>query len=250
MGSGRVARFGPDYAYPPHYQRVHQFYLVFAGQVLYEADGEHLTLERGEGLFLAPGCLRNPRSGGGSGEYCVVSFNASRPDFLPRGFLRVKLDAASRPHAEAYREAMCENTDGGIVQLLFARLCLALAPELISSPKAAASGSGERDGQLVTAVERLMAANLGNPLPFETLCRLIHHSPAAVGRAFRRHLGQPPMERYRRLRLAKARELLQSGRSVTEAAFAAGFSSSQHLATLFRRYFRESPSRVMKNCTR
>lgn len=49
--------------------------------------------------------------------------------------------------------------------------------------------------------------------------------------------GDTPVQYLNRLRVARARELLESGRmSPTEAGFACGFQSSQYFATVFRMY--------------
>jgi len=242
--------FSPNYAFPRHYQKNHQLYLVFEGTIVYEADGTDLVLHAGDGLWLAPGCLRAPRSGGGCGSYLVADFNTHHTGFCPRGAERIRLDAESLPHARALYNAVCENNDDAILQLLFARFCLAVDSRLILPESTVTESRLDRDEQAVRTVEKLMEANLGNPLPFETLCRLAHSSRAGVVRSFRRRLGVAPMEYYRQRRLERAKELLRNGLSISEVAAATGFSSTQHLATVFRRQFRQTPSEWIRICTK
>lgn len=242
--------FSPAYAFPRHYQKNHQLYLVFEGTILYEADGTDLVLHAGDGLWLAPGCLRAPRSGGGCGCYLVADFSTHHTGFCPRGAERIRLDAESLPHARAFHDAVCAKADDAITQLLFARFCLAVDPRLILPESAAVESRLDRDEQAVRTVEKLMEANLGNPLPFETLCRLAHSSRAGVGRSFRRRLDTAPMDYYRQLRLERAKALLRNGLSIPDVAAATGFSSTQHLATAFRRQFAQTPSEWIGICTK
>lgn len=245
-----ISRLTESYSFPRHYQKSHQLYLVFEGAVIYEADGVDIPLQAGEGLWLAPGCLRAPRSDCSTGSYLVADFTCHHSGFCPHGAQPVRLNAGSRPHALAFYEAGKTQEETEILQLLFARFCLAVDRTLVLPESAVSEPRMERDEEMVRTVEKLMEANLGNPLPLETLSRLAHCSPAGVGRGFRRQLGIPPMEHYRQLRLKRAEELLRSGISIAEAAYSAGFSSSQHLATAFRKQFGRTPTELIKSCTK
>ncbi len=245
-----VSRLTAAYFFPKHYQKSHQLYLVLEGRVFYQADGVELVLESGDGLWLAPGCLRAPRSGCDQGSYLVAEFNTHHAGFCPRGVRRFRLDGGSRPHADALADACLAKADDAVLLLLFARFCLAVSPELILPESVASESRLDRDEETVRSIEKLMQVNLGNPLSLDTLCRLVHSSRASVVRSFRRRLGLAPMEHYRALRLERARELLGSGLSIAETAAETGFSSTQHLATACRLKFKATPSELIRNCTK
>ena len=60
-----------------------------------------------------------------------------------------------------------------------------------------------------------------------------------------------PNDYLQRLRLDRAREwLAEEGRSVTDIAFAAGFSSSQYFSHVFRKYTGLTPSRFRARAAR
>ncbi len=70
----------------------------------------------------------------------------------------------------------------------------------------------------------------------------------ALQKAFHVKFGISPMEWQRRERMGMARSMLQAaepGKTITEVAHAMGFSSSAAFATLYKRYFKETPSETL-----
>lgn len=241
-----ASRFNASYTYPRHYQKLPQLYLVLEGRVFYEADAEEITLGSGEGVWVAPSCFRAPRAGSETGWKLVGTFLTLREEVpCPAGIRRVMLDAEGMRDALACARAVERNDSGSAVQLLFNRLCFDLDAALFE-PAPVRNPRQEREAAVVQSLERLMSANLGNPLSFDELCRLAHVSQSGAGRSFRHRLGTSPMEHYRKLRLEQGAELIRSGHcTVSEAAFATGFSSSQHFATAFRNHFGNTPSELI-----
>jgi transcriptional regulator GlxA family with amidase domain len=89
----------------------------------------------------------------------------------------------------------------------------------------------------------LMESHIGDPMNLNQLAAVIGLGPRQLNRLFDEILGQSTMAFYRDLRLAKARSMLvQSSLSITEVALAAGFSTSAHFATAFRKRYAAPPS--------
>jgi AraC-like DNA-binding protein/mannose-6-phosphate isomerase-like protein (cupin superfamily) len=87
-------------------------------------------------------------------------------------------------------------------------------------------------------------AVLANPSLFRTLADLCAHfavSVRTVQRTFRREVGTDFASWRRQVRLTKAVELLVSGCSVKEVAFAVGYRQSSAFVEAFRRIFGETP---------
>ncbi len=98
-----------------------------------------------------------------------------------------------------------------------------------------------RSPALVAAFEA-MAAHLEAPLSRARVARAAGVSPRQLARLFASQRGCTFLEDYHRLRLEHAERLLrQSALSVSEVAFATGFSSSSHFSRAFRRQFGASP---------
>lgn len=88
----------------------------------------------------------------------------------------------------------------------------------------------------------LMHRNLARPLPLAQLAAALDTTPRTLARRFIAAYGETPMAHYRRLRLDRARDLLQrGGLSVAAAAAACGFPSPANFATAFRREFGGAP---------
>jgi len=88
----------------------------------------------------------------------------------------------------------------------------------------------------------LMHRNLARPLSLNRLAAALDTQPRTLARHFVAAYGKPPMAHYRRLRLDKARDLLQRGdHSVAQTATACGFASPANFATAFRHTFGAAP---------
>ena len=69
-------------------------------------------------------------------------------------------------------------------------------------------------------------------------------SPFLFARVFRELVGMPPHKYLVRLRLQGARDLLQSGMSVTDVCHAVGFNNLSHFIRTFRAHYGSVPSRL------
>ena len=89
---------------------------------------------------------------------------------------------------------------------------------------------------------------LANTITLEQLADIAGLSLSNFKRVFKEIAGITPHAYILRRRIDRAQELLRSGEgSVTEIAFACGFSSSQYFATAFKRITGMTPNDVLKN---
>lgn len=65
-------------------------------------------------------------------------------------------------------------------------------------------------------------------------------------RLFKRYYGQTPKQYLTYKRMERARQLLRSGRSVSQTCFEVGFDSPCSFSTLFKRYSGQTPSDFRK----
>jgi AraC family transcriptional regulator len=75
------------------------------------------------------------------------------------------------------------------------------------------------------------------------LASLIGVSTTTLTREFRRNFGVSPYHFALEQRIERCKAMLRFGRStITEVAFATGFQTSQHMATVFKRFTGKTPS--------
>ncbi|WP_147181137.1 GlxA family transcriptional regulator [Ciceribacter naphthalenivorans] len=116
----------------------------------------------------------------------------------------------------------------------------------VAEPTAPQRGSlSERFGThhpgLIGVLEK-MEATIEHPLDRRTMARLVGLSPRHLDRLFAEHLKVSFHATYLRIRLDHARRLLeQSPLSISELAFATGFSSASHFSRAFREHFGVTP---------
>ena len=81
-----------------------------------------------------------------------------------------------------------------------------------------------------------MKAHMDEDMSIKSLAATASMSPSHFTRAFREATGQPPHRYLTELRIAKARELLETTRfSVIDVGLECGFGVPTHFATAFRK---------------
>lgn len=125
----------------------------------------------------------------------------------------------------------------------------------VAEPTAPQRGSvAERFGThhpaLLAALEK-METTIENPLSRQAMARLVGLSPRHLDRLFTMKLKRGFLATYRRIRLQHAHKLLdQSPMSISEIAFATGFSNASHFSRVFQDHFGIRPKRARMKGTR
>lgn len=102
------------------------------------------------------------------------------------------------------------------------------------------------DRRLVRVVE-IMQAHLEDPIPLSEITAMAGLSVWQARRLFKQETDDTPSAYYMSLRLQRARELLEHGRTqVQEIALACGFADAPSFNTAFRRFFGITPSECRK----
>jgi len=111
-------------------------------------------------------------------------------------------------------------------------------------------GRLETLGFLPEAVRKaigIMRSQIENPIPLPEIARQTGLGERQLERLFLRHTGVTPLRYYLQIRLDRTRELLlYSDRSVIEIAVSAGFSSTSHFSTWYRRIYGVRPSEARR----
>lgn len=124
----------------------------------------------------------------------------------------------------------------------------------VAEPEAPQRGAAaERFGThhpVLLAVLEKMEATIEHPLGRAAMARFAGTSARHLDRLFSTHMKAGFLDTYRNIRLMHARRLIeQSPLSVTEVAFATGFSSAGHFSRAFSTLFGISPNALRKRLT-
>jgi AraC-like DNA-binding protein len=89
--------------------------------------------------------------------------------------------------------------------------------------------------------------NYGDNIEVEQLAALVNMSPSAFHRCFKEVTASSPIQYLKKIRLNKARDLLQQQRlKVKEVAVEVGYESAAQFSREFKRYFNQSPGESAK----
>lgn len=83
-------------------------------------------------------------------------------------------------------------------------------------------------------IKEWLDANSEKNVSIHALARLVGLSPYYLVRAFHKHVGIPPHKYQAVVRINRARKLLTSGATISEAAYRAGFCDQSHLNRCFK----------------
>lgn len=101
---------------------------------------------------------------------------------------------------------------------------------------------------LTKNVQSYLERHYGNHLTLDGLCREFYCSRSALTVSFRRDCGESVMEYLTRIRMERARELLErTDQRVGEIAVLCGYSDQNYFCRLFKRYYGKSPREIRRN---
>jgi len=101
----------------------------------------------------------------------------------------------------------------------------------------------------VRAVEEFIEANWDRPVDIQTMAAVANVSARSLFRQFKKDRGYSPADFAKRIRLNRAREMLEQSSdaaSVTQIALKCGFQNPGHFARDFRLAFGELPSEALR----
>lgn len=106
-----------------------------------------------------------------------------------------------------------------------------------------------RDGNEDFAVQRtkqFLQEHYAEQVSLKDLARLTRLSPYYLHRSFCRKVGMPPHAYQLQVRVSRARSFLRRGRSISEAASAAGFVDQSHFTRHFKKFTGFTPGRYLR----
>lgn len=235
-----------------------EFCFLVKGKQVYEVNGREYHLRGGDFFVTFPDEVHSTAGkpeGKGSVYWLTLQIPKRGKPFLalPPPEARPLLNALLNLPLRHFREtgetekilesllaAGCSPADP-LRRTRIANLLTRFFLTVIESAERATPSSSSRP---VARALAFITDNLTEPLAVADLARAACLSESRFKTVFKKETGIPPAEFVLRAKITRAQTLLcaASAVSVTNIAFALGFSSSQHFATVFKRFTHLSPS--------
>jgi AraC-like DNA-binding protein len=259
-GFVKVQGARPNYLAPDRHLGEYELHVVLRGRLRFFASGRRFEVRPGmafitrpaeshwaEEMTLPPGVwyrlrFRLPASGLFLGLRLVEARSLRRA----LATLPVRLCPASAALREDLRRIIEEHRQRDAhstvaLRALVAGLLVQLIRDAARHAGRSRSSPAAPSAPIRAAIQYL-DRRLAECFSVEEAAQHVGLSPRRFRERFRRETGFSPLEYLERRRVEAARKLLASGgRSVTEVAFALGFSSSAYFAAVFKRFTGQSP---------
>lgn len=225
-----------------HAHAEHLLFLPLQGEIHVICEGKRLSCGPGRMIYLPPNTTHSFDSSSLLGERLIALF-------APRGWT-----AASQPSvlmaSELVRELLFHlllHPKTKHARSLVTTLIEVLEETLESGtaePSDLAHLEGRAKDPRVKAVVAHLGSNFHEPISMDALAKRHGLSTRNLNRLFTVETGMSPKQWLTRLRISRAEELILTGKSVTEAAFAVGYESLSPFIRAFRLQTGQLPSEV------
>jgi AraC-like DNA-binding protein len=249
----------PDFRAVSHWHDDLEFILILEGQMTYDVNGQRVSLQAGEGIFVNSRCFHYGYSDT-HGECLFICILLS-PQLLPANayfienclnpliqndhFPYQKLNpciqwqsAILHDLEEMYKDSLDKIQPFPILEKAV-RIFRLLFENMDFFPN---YNKNTDDILLLTAMIGYVQKNYPNRILLKDISSAGNCCKTKCTSLFQKYLGTSPMVYLNRYRLEKAVFLLQNtAMSVTETAYSCGFSNSSYFCELFHKYYRTTP---------
>jgi AraC-like DNA-binding protein len=248
---GLLHAYYVKHAYPRHSHDYYVITLIERGHQSFTHRGmKHVTLPGGL-ILINPGEVHTGEAADKAGFemrslYPTIStmemavFELTGRHQMTPFFKQVRINNSSLINSiSSLHKAICEGA--GMLECE-SRLIWTLA-QLIKH-HADISFTERRPGNEKNAIQRArdyIDDHFASGVSLQELAQYVGFSPYYFLRVFRAEVGMPPYAYLESVRIGRAQRLIESGKSLTEAAFEAGFSSQSHMTHRFRKIIGATP---------
>jgi AraC-like DNA-binding protein len=234
----------------------HLVHFVTGGRGTFECRGRTYMLEKGDHFFIFPGELvRYASDGDNPWSYRWIGFKGTQADAMLAGIgisaSRPTVNTGgSRKIPACYRRIertlgeglpAADWQAGGYMRVLLGEIAKILGMPEKRSP---AAGPGTL---LAEQAVRWLTLQYHKPISIEQMARDLGYHRTYLAKQFKAHTGVSPVQFLLRLRLEKARQLLQEPLTIEQVAASVGFADPLYFSKQFRARYGYSPSEYRRS---
>ena len=241
-----------------HYHTFHKVIILLAGQADYAIEGERYRLQPGDLVLVGRGSIHRPELTEGTFYERMILYIS--PEFLDRFRQEdCQLDRCFRQAQEefcyVYRTGTADRLKELLLQLeqaqreggfgaqllsraLFLQLMVALN-RAIDSSRSIPADSGDSK---IVALLQYLNLHLTDPLSIDELASRFYVSKYHMMRKFKEETGYTIHNYISEKRLLLAQQLLNQGRSLTDACYESGYQDYSTFSRAYKKRFGRTPS--------
>jgi AraC-like DNA-binding protein len=237
------ARF-TDHAYPPHTHDVWTLFVVDAGAIRYDLDGQERAAEPTMVSILPPHVVHDGRPASSGGYRKRVLY--LEPNVLDERLIGpavdrpAVLDEGLRREVTALHDALACPDDAFEAEIRLSDIVERITSVLGEQP---AEPSPTAIYEHAEELRAFLDAHLFEQVTIGSAAEVIGGSPTHLARAFSTVFGLPPHAYLLGRRLEAARDRILRGQALADVAAEVGFYDQAHLSRRFRRFLGTTPGR-------
>ncbi|MCU6794667.1 AraC family transcriptional regulator [Paenibacillus sp. WQ 127069] len=252
------AQTNPLHKVGPQVLDYYLVHYVVSGEGTFRCMGQDYHLERGGSFFIFPGELvsyesdeLNPWSyrwvgfkGNRADEYLhMLGLSQHRPVNMTKQHRKLNALFHQLDHKLQARLPNSDLQSQGYLRLILAEY--AQSHHETNVPKEEASGIQQQIEQAI----RWLTLQHNQPISIEQMAQSLGYHRTHLSKMFKQHTGMSPMNFLLKIRMERARLLLQDTLTVEQVASSVGFGDALYFSKQFKKWFGRSPSEYRQDQT-
>ena len=249
--------FGPEFKFKGEIHDFYELVCVTEGTISVAADNKIFSLKKGQAILHPPMQFHNITAMGNENSSIIVfSFSGEDiPNLQNKVFeigniseTKSLLELAKKHYVIRHKFSLKEPVNSGLEHLIYVKN-LELFLINLANNNEETNRSHSHSAENYSFIIKTINDNLDKRLSVTELATLCNMSSINLQKTFSKYAGVGVMEYFNRIKMQKAIELLENGKSVKQTALLLGFGDQNYFSTVFKRITGNSPSSIVTKST-